>query len=205
MAVRHWCFTVNNPTDVDQDFPQSLYTYCVVGKEVGEEGTPHLQGYMVLSKKMRLKALSKFLPRAYLAPAKGTPQEASDYCKKDGDYQEDGELPECPHVAGGKANARRYAVAAMHARQGDLDQVYATDPEIYLRTYANLKRIAKDNPPTVASMDNLTNQWYYGESGIGKSYKARTENPDAYIKEPNKWWDGYQGKLCEFEICNREN
>ena len=33
---------------------------------------------------------------------------------------------------------------------------------------------------------------YTGFSGTGKSRTAYAENPDCYIKNSNKWWDGYR-------------
>lgn len=33
--------------------------------------------------------------------------------------------------------------------------------------------------------------WIYGASGIGKSYGVRQLFPSLYIKDSNKWWDGY--------------
>lgn len=36
--------------------------------------------------------------------------------------------------------------------------------------------------------------WYWGPPGTGKSYKARIEHPDAFIKAQNKWFDGYTGQ-----------
>ncbi|GIY98945.1 hypothetical protein CEXT_117961 [Caerostris extrusa] len=56
-------------------------------------GTPHLQGYVVSNNRQRLSAAKKILPAAHLEISRGAPQEASDYCKKDGDFSEYGRLP----------------------------------------------------------------------------------------------------------------
>jgi len=42
--------------------------------------------------------------------------------------------------------------------------------------------------------DDVRGTWYYGPPGSGKSYRARTENPNAYLKAQNKWFDGYAGE-----------
>lgn len=39
-------------------------------------------------------------------------------------------------------------------------------------------------------------EWLWGATGTGKSHKAFTENPNAYVldSEDNGWWDGYEGE-----------
>jgi len=97
---RRFVFTINNPTEDDHqtvaDFLDSeRVVYGIVGREVGEGGTPHLQGFCVLAAPQRFSFLTTHLcSRAHLEVAKAKSQTAADYCKKEGDFDEYGQLPD---------------------------------------------------------------------------------------------------------------
>lgn len=192
----HWCFTLNNYTDLDiarcAVFFAESCKYLIYGKEVGESGTPHLQGYFCLKNQKTLTALKKVFATAHFEVKRGTVTEAVVYCKKDGDYLEFGNLPEERGTAGGAANADRWAVAKNLAISGKLDDV---DPEIFIRYYSSIKKIADDRklrgPIKTLDWINTPNIWIWGKTGVGKSRRARELGPDAYLKNRNKWWDGY--------------
>lgn len=90
--VRAWCFTVFNPTDdvvvevlklADYDSVKRL----AVGREVcPQTGTPHLQGYIRLSRAVRFAGIKKLLPAGAHVEARRAVREAdaSKYCLKDG-------------------------------------------------------------------------------------------------------------------------
>lgn len=42
-----------------------------------------------------------------------------------------------------------------------------------------------------AIVGELSNEWWYGPTGTGKSTRLWTEYPEHYQKAINKWWDGY--------------
>lgn len=94
---RRWCFTWNNYTEESTmtvtAFAQEKCRYLVFGKEVGESGTPHLQGFFVLHKQARLTALRRSGLTCHLEPTKKTSEQAAEYCKKEGDFTEFGSLP----------------------------------------------------------------------------------------------------------------
>ena len=54
MANTNWIFTINNPADVDLPRAWPGVRYCCWQLEGGENGTPHLQGQVVLEKRKRL-------------------------------------------------------------------------------------------------------------------------------------------------------
>lgn len=95
---KHWVFTLNNPLPGDDGGLWLLpYEYAVLGNEVGESGTPHIQGYVIFKKKYRLaqlKAHSAQGHRAHWEPQSqySTPAQAAEYCMKDGNFKEFGEL-----------------------------------------------------------------------------------------------------------------
>lgn len=72
-------------------YEHDLCHYLVFGREVGESGTPHLQGFISFEKKIRHTAIRKLIPGAHVERAR-LPEEAAEYCKKDGDYEEFGEM-----------------------------------------------------------------------------------------------------------------
>lgn len=98
---RRWCFTLNNPTDDEEQSlndalsDTAVYAYAVLGRETGESGTPHIQGFLIAVQPKRLSFLRRTLSsRAHFEVARGTSKQAADYCKKDGQFDEHGVLPD---------------------------------------------------------------------------------------------------------------
>lgn len=197
---KYWCFTVNNPRSFHKDLNDlKNYEYIVVGNEVGEEGTPHLQGFVVFKSRLRFNQVKTMIPRAHVETMYqfSTPKKASDYCKKDGDWTEEGVLPDYfGGASGGIKKRENFQKMIEHAKSGSFDEIMEIDPVSYVQHYHAFKRIKQDNPQKVANLPDVCGEWLHGEPGVGKSHKARIENPDLYDKPLNKWWDGYKGEDC---------
>lgn len=191
-----WCFTINNPTEQDKEElkkmqEEKVYKYLVFGREKGEEEeTPHYQGYVLLKLKKALTGVKKMLTRAHLEPQRGNFAQAIEYCKKEGDFYEDGEPP-MDQQTKGKRGREFWEETKDLAKKGKLDEI---DPKVYIQYYKSLQSIAKDHAVMPPDAEDTTGEWYYGETGTGKSYEARNNNPGFYLKMCNKWWDNYQGE-----------
>lgn len=86
---RSWCFTVNNYTQLHIDSVVSLVSgseLWIYAFETGQNGTPHIQGYVKFKHQVRFTTLKRKIPDAHWEKAKGSPDQNYNYCAKDGDF-----------------------------------------------------------------------------------------------------------------------
>ena len=85
-SMRRVCFTMNNYSETTWNtWIQRLSEFKVVmGKEVGESGTPHIQGYVEFPKPKKFSTVKNLLPGAHLEKARGSRQDNITYCTKEG-------------------------------------------------------------------------------------------------------------------------
>lgn len=192
---RAWCYTINNYTEEDRDGLRALEcVYNIFGYERGEKGTPHLQGYVHLKNAKTLSAVKKMMPRAHLEPRKGTIDQAVDYCKKEGDFEEFGVKPKTSKEKG-EAEKGRWKRVLELSKSAEWEKLAEEEPRLWCLHEDKLRKKARVSAePLDIGPGEKVHEWYYGVPGSGKSHKARMENPGAFIKKKNKWWDGYDGQ-----------
>ena len=196
-----WCFTLNNYTE-DEEVrlksvmldPKNKATYMVLGKEVGDAGTPHIQGYICFAIRKKFEVVKKLLsPRVHLEPAQGTPQQASDYCKKDGVFWERGTLPERKKQGQGRRNDIHESKAILDEGGTVLD-VAERDWTTFLKYRSSLSYYAAERMP--ARLGKTQVVVFEGEPGCFKSYSANCFRNSYPVVRPGNgqpvWFDGYQ-------------
>lgn len=195
MAVRSrgWVFTLNNYTVEDEeklsDGRGSMY--LLYGKEIGEEGTPHLQGYIYYKSQRTFSAVKKKLgDRFHIEKQRGTIEEAVDYCKKDGSIVELGTAP-MSRKRKGEVEQDRWESIWDAAKEGRVEDIPARER---VMCYNKIRKIEKDYMKPVAVEKEV--YVYWGSTETGKSRTAWAEAGfDAFPKIPTKvFWDGYQGQ-----------
>ena len=162
---KRWVFTHNNYSAEDETRIQALFQsddvkYGVYGREVGESGTRHLQGFIVFIGNKRFNAVRRLFPRAHIEQALGTSQQARDYCKKDGDFFEAGTFP--------GASGNRTDLDALfrwgdefteaHGRGPTSPEVARAQPEAYLR-YPRVVRLFQARAPAPSLREGTPNEW----------------------------------------------
>jgi hypothetical protein len=69
---RNWCFTLNNYGTEEYEKLKELGSYIILGKEVGENNTPHVQGYVEFDSPIRFNKLRKFNIRIHWERRRGS-------------------------------------------------------------------------------------------------------------------------------------
>lgn len=195
-----FCFTKNNYSAVevsrlcDVELERHLKYWCF-GKEVGESGTPHLQGYLEFDNSMKLRItaaktrLEEFgLMGFHLEIAKGTADQNIAYCSKDGQFFEFGIRPK----GQGKRTDLDNVCAAIAA--GDtMPQLITKFPAQVIKFQRGIEFLIQAQQPR--RFFKTTVWWLWGPTGSGKSRWAWSQAPEAYMKcSSHKWWTGYIGQ-----------
>ena len=91
---RNYCYTLNNWKIEEYNALQTIECkYQIIGKEIGEKGTPHLQGFIAFKSARSFNAVRKLMDRWHIEPCKGNAEANMKYCMKENDFIEIGESP----------------------------------------------------------------------------------------------------------------
>jgi len=201
---RNFMWTLNNYTDEEVALLQAVdCKYMTWGFEVGDSGTPHLQGLTIFKNPQTVKQVICLLPTRvaeiqiilYL-------QESLSYAHKDGNIYEAGSPPLSQAGKGIKEKERHRSINLL-AKQGNLSQLEELYPDVWRRDYCKLKLIAKDHMVRPDDLTVLSNEWIWGPTGTGKTRDAHAQHPNAYLKSAaNNWWDGYNPLIHDVVIID---
>lgn len=189
---RKWCFTLNNYTEneflsLKTKMEQMEHTLYIIGKEVGKNGTPHLQGFIQFKNPRNFNFLKKMNNRLHIEKSKGNIKQNMKYCSKDNNF------------------ITNYNMNLIIDKKK-----YLMDLEFKNITWKpfqqNILNIIKQNKP-----DNRKINWYYEENGnIGKSFLCKyiSLNFDNVIISEGKKNDVYNQILTkmndkDFDITKR--
>lgn len=177
-GFRRWAFVLNNYTDAElaalKPWLQTKTEFHVVHFEVGDQGTPHLQGYFRLKDATTSARLHKKpgLARSALKICRGTEEHNVIYCEKTGNascFSKGGTMQP------GQGARTDIKLAAEKIRDGGMTAYkrMAHEEPVMIVKYAKgfmhlMEAVDKprylDKPPDVI--------YFYGESGAGKSMAA---------------------------------
>lgn len=181
---KFWCFTLNNPTDDDEQAVGSFLgsrfvSYGIIGRETAPDtGTSHFQGFVILHRAQRLSYLrNRLSPRAHYEIARGTPQQAADYCKKEGNFEEYGTFPE-----------------SAQGRRTDLDRLVEWVDEF---TEAN------GRPPNSPDFAKHQPKGYIKYPRLVRAANLRGPVRKLEFGEPNEWQTELHRKLTQDEADDR--
>lgn len=124
--VKRYCFTHNNYSEedckiIEQSAEKYKYLY-IFGYEVGDQGTPHLQGYIEWPNKTAYTAIIKKLGiQMHFTPAKGNRNDNINYCSKDGNYKSN--IPEC------KPKKPLKLITNLYPWQKEIVDLHETEPD----------------------------------------------------------------------------
>lgn len=195
---RFWCFTyiIRDPDEVALlDERIRLYTRGGVWQlEVGDENTPHIQGYVEFARTRRLAFVrSHVSDEAHWEMRKGTREECVEYCTKEDSAVAGPWYHGKLDIEQGTRTDINDAVELLQEK--GITACIEAFPVVYVKFHRGLQALwtASLRNRTGTLEDKPIVYWLHGRTGTGKTRRAYAEDPSSvYFKDPmTKWWDGY--------------
>jgi hypothetical protein len=193
---RLWAFTNFDPVfNYEQYLSTSSAEYLAYGLETcPKTKKQHAQGFVYFSApRGSVKQVAKELGRCHVEMCKGTLDQNSDYCSKEGDLVELGVKPK----QGKRVDLEKHAEAIRLGKR-KAEEIYVEHPAVlhqYGRTLDRLEDIALRKRFRTEMTVGL---WIWGPTGVGKSHAVfQGFDPDTHYVHnlnDNGWWDGYTGQ-----------
>lgn len=204
---RNVCFTWNNPPDVDIPVPfvSETMRYLVWQKEIGANGTTHIQGYVELLHQLGLRPLKNLLSgnidggnTIHVEKRQGSAQQAADYCKKEETrmpgtvFHEHGELSS----PGKRTDLKNFKDAVLTDRKRKrelIDDHYGIIAR-YPKFYDTLKSL---KPPRRDPDRGMQVILHIGSTALGKTrtvHDTHGDDEDFFVTPLSNgvsWYDGY--------------
>lgn len=185
MVSKSYCFTIND----GEPFPFDDVTmqYLVYQKERGEEKQhDHYQGYVRFITNKRLTGCKKIHATAHWEVAKGSPEQNKAYCTKD-ETRIEGPWEFGIFPIQGKRTDLSDVITAVREKRPREEYIYT---DAYVKYYKGIEHVKLMSTQPLQTED-VRGTWIYGPPGVGKSHHVRKNYPNVFIKQQNKWWDGY--------------
>ena len=195
-GAKYWVFTLNNYSDDDEariaGFSGEDWTYVCYGRERGESGTPHLQGYLQLARKKTLAWLRRAFSPAHphFEVARGTPDQARECCSKDGDFVEFGSFV-------GVTQGRRTDLARVGDRilaGAAFDDIAREFPSVILRYSRGVRELVESVRSGDRNGEPPVLRVNWGGTGLGKTRQVFDAEPNVWVHPGGPWFDGYAGQ-----------
>lgn len=194
--ARHWFFTENNPEGgLDVIFgdllSNGIIDYATWQLEMGDEGTPHYQGYVNFKKQTLFTTVTSILPKAHWELCLD-PIAARAYCQKkesriEGPFELGIWNPPAEKQRVWKALAEDILAGK---KDYELFQKYPMQVITQFKGIANARTIVL--PPRSFKTKTIL---IFGLPGVGKSRFIHSTFPEAFWKSPDSlWFDGYRGE-----------
>jgi len=142
--MRNWCFT-SFKVDSFPELSSQHVKYCVYQREIcPETGKEHLQGYIELTKSMRMNAVKCMLEddTLHLERRKGTRNQCRDYCMKEETRKEGTSPVEFGTFKSTQGQRTDLLQVYSAIKEGqDLNFIIDEYPGVYLRYYRSIERL----------------------------------------------------------------